>query len=144
MVDNNAGIKPGAVFCTGCGKELVLSSAFCPSCGTPRAVAPVPSASVSPIQAPQQVLSKPVKSKTVAVLLAVFLSYWTWLYTYRANAWKFWTLMPINLVFAVGLNLVAPGAGTVVGVLLAIWPIIDVSVKNKTFYETYWEQFPKR
>jgi len=30
------------------------------------------------------------KSKNIAVLLAVSLSWWTWLYTYKKDAWKFW------------------------------------------------------
>jgi len=30
------------------------------------------------------------KSKMIAVLLAVFLSCFGWLYTYKRNAWKFW------------------------------------------------------
>ncbi len=75
-----------AKYCTVCGAGLVAQAVICPTCGSPTG------------------LALGGKSKTAAVLLAVFLGPWTWLYTYRRNAWKFW----------VGL-----GAG-VVGVVLAI------------------------
>lgn len=31
------------------------------------------------------------KDKTVTVLLAVFLAFWTWLYIYKMDGWKFWS-----------------------------------------------------
>lgn len=34
----------------------------------------------------------------VAVLLAVFLSFWTWVYTYRRDSWKFWIGLVLNFV----------------------------------------------
>lgn len=76
--------------------------------------------------------------------MAVFLGGWTWLYTYRADAWKFWTLVPAGFVINLSLNFALPGLGTVTGVLMAIWPIVDVSVKTREFYDTYWERFPRK
>jgi DNA-directed RNA polymerase subunit RPC12/RpoP len=106
-------------FCANCGHNISDQALACPQCGHPT-----------------QVQLRPAKDKTVAVLLAVFLSFWTWLYTYQADAWKFW----------VGLGL---GAGTFVLLFLAIplfpfagfgvwiWSIVDVSVKPREFYVNY-------
>ncbi|MGH9069869.1 MAG: hypothetical protein ACRDX8_01555, partial [Acidimicrobiales bacterium] len=64
-----------AKYCSVCGTGLVAQAVICPNCGSP--VAPG--------------YRMRYKNKTAAVLLAVFLGPWTWLYTYRRNAWKFWT-----------------------------------------------------
>src|ERR1039458_5641623 len=39
------------------------------------------------------------KSRSVAVLMAIFLSFWSFLYTYSTSAWKFWLGLGI-VVFA--------------------------------------------
>ena len=59
--------------CQTCGGHLEPTARFCNVCGSPA----VPE-------------STSRKSKTVSVLLAVFLFYWTWLYTYKRDGWKFW------------------------------------------------------
>lgn len=63
------------------------------------------------------------KDKTAAVLLAVFLGFWTWCYTYKKDAWKFW----LNL----GLSLVSIGYWLPVA---WIWAIIDASRRPAEFY----------
>ena len=68
------------------------------------------------------------KSKTAAVLLAVFLTFWTWCYTYKRDAWKFW----LNLV----LSVVTLGIWAVT--VAWLWAIIDVAVKPSEYYA----QFP--
>jgi len=66
------------------------------------------------------------KDKTIAVVLAVFLGLWTWLYTYRIDGWKFW----LNL----GLSIVT----LLIWVPIAwIWAIIDTAVKPSQFYTEY-------
>ncbi len=37
----------------------------------------------------------PSKDKTIAIVLAVFLSFWTWLYTYKKSKKKFWIALII-------------------------------------------------
>lgn len=37
--------------------------------------------------------------KGTAILLAVFFGFWSWLYTYQRDAWKFWLCFAINLFF---------------------------------------------
>lgn len=66
------------------------------------------------------------KSKTVAVLLAVFFGFWAWLYIYKKSAWKFW----VNLA----LNVVTFG---IFGFASWIWAIIDTAVKPDAFYESF-------
>ena len=36
------------------------------------------------------------KDKTAAILLAVFLGFWAWLYTYKRDAWKFWLCLGLT------------------------------------------------
>ena len=66
------------------------------------------------------------KSKTTAVLLAVFLGFWTWLYTYRKDAWKFW----LNL----GLSVITLG---LYGIVASIWAIVDAARRPSAWYDSY-------
>lgn len=66
------------------------------------------------------------KSKTTALLLAVFLGFWTWYYTYKRDAWKFW----LNLI------LIVATLGYY-SVIAWIWAIIDVLVKQEGFYSDF-------
>jgi hypothetical protein len=131
-------------FCASCGNGLVASAVVCPSCGSPQ----------------KGFSTTGGKSKTVAVLLAVFLSAWTWVYTFQANAKKFWIavgLWVLGIIFyAIGVASVvhagitcdqfnncqvrnASGGGTIlIGwlIFLAVWlwAIIDAATKNQEFY----------
>jgi hypothetical protein len=69
------------------------------------------------------------KEKTAAVLLAVFLSFWSWLYTYKVNAWKFWTGLGI-CVFFFWLLFLPP-----IGVW--IWAIVDNATKDEKWYKNF-------
>ena len=68
------------------------------------------------------------KSKTTAILLAVFLSFFTWLYTYKDDAWKFWVGM-ISTIF--GAPLIFPG------ILIWICAIIDAAKRDEDWYAEY-------
>ena len=68
------------------------------------------------------------KKKGVSVGLAVFLSQWTWLYTYREDAWKFWVGLMLNLIL--WWTLIVP-----LGVW--IWAMVDTGTKLKEWYENY-------
>ena len=75
------------------------------------------------------------KDKSVAVLLAVFLGCWTWVYTYKKDAWKFWLCLGLNLTVFNPLwtvfILLLPNIG------LWIWSIIDTATKPDEFYRNY-------
>ncbi|MCL4479769.1 MAG: hypothetical protein M1381_11880 [Deltaproteobacteria bacterium] len=66
------------------------------------------------------------KEKTVAILLAVFLGFWTWVYTYQKDAGKFWG----NLIFTV----ITFG---IWGIVAWIWAIISAVTRPDEFYMNY-------
>lgn len=110
-----------AQYCVTCGNGLVATAAICPRCGTP----------VSG-RKPGQVGAK---SRTAAVLLAVFLSFWSFLYTYRTAAWKFWLglgLAVFGFILVPTLNIPTNSlAGTFIWTAIAlgvwVWAIVDRS-----------------
>lgn len=103
---------PGQRICRHCGNGLVATAVVCTSCGSP--------------------VGK-VKSKPAAVVLAVFLSFWSWLYTYSKNGWKFWVGLALTIIgFASGRQ----GGGLI---LLGVWmwSVVDNAVKPTTYYTSY-------
>jgi hypothetical protein len=79
----------GNNFCSACGNKLILTAVICPSCGSPTAKFAASSSNTR------------VKSKSTAVLLAVFFGFWTWLYTYQINKAKFWIALVILSIVGV-------------------------------------------
>jgi hypothetical protein len=130
-------------FCASCGRGLVAAAVICPNCGA----------------AQKGFSTAGGKSKTTAILLAVFLSAWTWVYTSKANSKKFlialvlWVVEVIIFIigaqhfsstFACGQMTsqcsVHPGSASfiLVSYLIAfaiwIWAIIDASTESQEFY----------
>lgn len=102
------------------------------------------------------------KEKVISVLLAVFLGFWTWLYTYRRDHRKFWVGLGLSIVFTIpcplllGLGLLRGLGGPMFSpnwaaliVLIALvvstlgtgciwlWAIIDTALKKQEWYEQY-------
>ncbi len=81
------------------------------------------------------------KDKTIAILLVVFLSFWTWLYTYRRDANKFWAGLGIAIGgFILGSLLAVVFVGFIF--MLApfavwIWAIVDTASKSQEYYIRY-------
>lgn len=73
-------------------------------------------------------------SKTTAVLLAVFLAPFTWLYTYKTDATKFWVGLS---VYILGLILSILVVGVFVCAGIWIWAIVDAARRPDQFYEAY-------
>lgn len=75
------------------------------------------------------------KDRTTALLLAIFLGGWTWVYTYRRDAWKFWLTLGLNLTLFnplwSWLLLFLPNIG------LHVWAIVDVAIRPQQFYDNY-------
>jgi uncharacterized membrane protein len=86
---------------------------MCPTCGTP--------------------LSIP-HSKGAAILLAVFLTFWTWLYTYKRDAAKFWVGLGLSILGAI-LTIVLVGFLILFGVWL--WAVTDTATKSEYWYQQY-------
>lgn len=112
--------QAGAVaqYCATCGNGLVATAAVCPRCGTP----------VSRTQVG-------AKSRTAAVVLAVFLSFWSFLYTYSNSASKFWLGFGLSigsLILAVIIDdathsNAAAGLWALIALGVWIWSIVDRS-----------------
>jgi len=138
---------PVTKFCGKCGNGLVETAVVCPACGS----------AVSSVNPPSN------KSKTVAVVLACFLTGWTWLYTYKVNARKFWIFFALGVV-SVALDIVGfvtianhttciygtnicgttPNNGStylaiggLVSFALWMWAIIDTATKSQEWYSQY-------
>ena len=103
-------------YCSDCGKTVKIKAVICPNCGVQ--------------QTNQKLFEKTgPKSKAASVVLAVFLSFWTWIYTYRKDSWKFWLGLAIAVVFSV-FYLLGP-------IAVWIWAIIDTSIKSQEWYEDF-------
>jgi hypothetical protein len=112
-------------YCTTCGNGLVATAAICPRCGTPVAGSSFAHS------------AQGGKSRSTAVILAVFFSFWSFLYTYSVSARKFWVGFGISflaVVFVIIARDVLSNNTTsytgeplvvVLGVGVWIWSIID-------------------
>lgn len=107
------------MYCSSCGKIIKKEAAFCVHCGV------AVHGNHHPVQHRQHAAPAP-KDKTTAVLLAVFLGFWTWIYTYQKDAWKFW----LNLV----LSIITFGMWALVA---WVWAVIDVAVKPTEYYQNF-------
>lgn len=134
--------KDDEMYCINCGKIINKNTVFCPSCGVQLKEVKVELSNTLVTR------GVAVKSKAVAVVLAVFFSFWSWLYTYGKNGKKFWTSL-IGLGTIVGLSI----ASTInielswLRWIIILWPIavcgiwlyaiIDNAVRDYKFYIDY-------
>ena len=133
----NCGVRPpdGYSYCQACAAPTTPLSEICVKCGT-RLIRQT--AVVYGITTGRS--GGCAKSKATSVLLAVFLSFWTWLYTYRLDNWKFWTafaLWVFQMIVAAALTGTASWYPRLLIPAIWIWAIVDVSVKNETWYSEY-------
>lgn len=68
------------------------------------------------------------KTKSTAILLAVFFNFWSWLYTWREDKNKF--IISLALVIVLWWTIILPFA-------IWFWAIIDTSIKSRKWYEGY-------
>lgn len=83
------------------------------------------------------------KEKIIAILLAVFLTFWAWLYTYEKNAWKFWVGLLVAVALAILFSypelpfelpfVLLPVFNGVVW----IWAIVDAALRRDEWYRYY-------
>jgi hypothetical protein len=154
-------------YCMSCGARPLAGTAFCPACAgatTPASEICVKCGSklARPIPVGAAITTRTAKSKLASILLAVFLGFWTWLYTYKKDGWKFWTGLGVSFVAFIGLSvffaawviqgigesanftdssLLALGliyaAGTIIGTGVWIWGIVDTAIKKNEWYDNY-------
>ncbi|GEM_PF-563097 len=171
---------PDEIYCPECGRTVQRDLRQCPFCNTDfrklfgveehhdagyGTGAPYGSqdgfssgnASGKPLPQPY-----PAKSKTVAVVLAVFLGFWAWLYTFKNNYLKFWiTLGASGVVFIIisayscsiitdSMNYGNYGTNyfgssfigfivfiNIVSFGLWVWSVVDNAIKPESFYRNY-------
>ncbi len=142
-----------AEICMGCGVQPPRGGKFCQSCGAE--VSPLAEMCVKCGARLGKRVSKG-KSKTASVLLAVFLGYWTWLYTHGKDAWKFWTCLVVDSVatglMVWGLNelmmgsyyysygqeaVVGVGVGGAIQLAVWVWAIVDAAHRSSEWYKNY-------
>lgn len=70
-------------YCAACGNGLIATAAICPKCGSPTGSRKISSSGSTG------------RNKTTAVLLAVFLGFWTYLYTFSEDSKKFWISLSV-------------------------------------------------
>jgi hypothetical protein len=143
------------MFCKNCGKEIIGTPDICPSCGIkpleghsycPSCGSPITPSTERCVQCGARVRgtsSSGSKNKIVSILLAVFLGYWTWIYTYKKDGWKFWTVLGVFVITSLlsyFLTRVNPGFAALSPIFWFgswIWPILDVVLKNDEWYINY-------
>lgn len=159
---------PNEIYCPECGRTIHRGSTGCPFCyadlkkifsGTQDTADTQDyyQSSTTPIMS-----RAPVKSKAVAVILAVFFGYWTWLYTYARNNMKFWSMMGvfavifiINIAYSCSMVQDAMSGniypdnyfsgGFLVFMVISyfvyfaswVWAIVDNALKPESFYRDY-------
>ena len=130
-----SGKKEGKMFCKNCGKEVDANAEFCGNCGTRVSeAASQPAVNPAPAAPPATAGGK---KKSVALVLAILLSFFTWLYTFKRDSKKFFIgLGAWILVIILGFV----GVGIFLGILMVaiwIWGIVDVTRKNDEWYRSY-------
>ena len=68
------------------------------------------------------------RERMISLLLAIFLSFWTWLYTYKYDKKKFWWALVLNVLLF---------WTVVVPLGFYVWAIIDVVTKDEKIYKRY-------
>ena len=112
-------------FCMNCGTGLIGSAIVCPRCGSG---APHADRSMYAYGTPAK------KDKTVALILAIFVGHFAWLYTYDRDQQKFWIGTGI---WVGGFLLLFFVVGFFMWIGLWIWVIVDVVQRNDDWYAAY-------
>lgn len=147
-------LLPQAAICIGCGVAPPKGGSYCQNCGSPV----VPLAEVC-VKCGVRLAHAHHKSRTASILLAVFLSYWTWLYTYKRDRRKFWLSLSLTLLFTVpsvplffwmnatpaievsdAATIIAGTwviVGWLAGVGIWVWAIVNAAAKPEYWYDHY-------
>jgi hypothetical protein len=165
---------PDEIYCPECGRTIERGLQVCPLCNVDfRKIfslgedQDVPSGNLPPYQDYYQpsavpIRHDPVKNKVVAIVLAFFFGYWSWLYTYGKNMVKFWSslgviavLFIINIAYSCSLIQDSMSGyaystdyfsgGFLTFVILVnianfaiwVWALVDNATKPESFYRDY-------
>jgi len=149
------------IFCWSCGEPIKKEAVICIRCGVQtRPLIPQGNTASTSFGAQSfPVLPTHSKDKTTAVLLAVFLSFWAWLYTFKRDKRKFifaclvlflsapLLLLGIFLAHDFGLYSIADRETIMLPIWIFLftlallgfwlWAIIVSSVRSKNWYASY-------
>ena len=140
--------KEDEIYCVECGKPIKRNAVICVHCGVQVKKLAYQS---------KEVPTATHKSKSAAVVLAVFFSYWSWLYTYKRSRIKFWIAFSISTIWSfiyltTGIDAISSKQSinycfanygnwiwiaSFFGIGIWIWAIVDNAVKPNSFYENY-------
>ena len=145
------------IYCWNCGKPINKKAVICVHCGVPTQHSAQPLSQRSVVGG---------KSKTTAVLLAVFLGSWTWVYTWKKDKAKFLICFGLSMLsvcayiilFALiynsaansyygssdlstytGIMGVSQICSVVWGIAVWLWAVINSAVRPSEWYEHYGE-----
>jgi hypothetical protein len=151
-------------FCGNCGTQYQDGMRFCPRCGAAAASQPMPPPPIyapPPQQAPYGypppayppppqpmpyggMYAQPrygAKSKTVAVLLALFFNAWTWAYTFKRDKGKFFLTLIVGAILTIAFY--ATQSYTVVLAIYAfsgiiwLWAFFGALFRSSQWYAYY-------
>jgi hypothetical protein len=118
-------------FCSECGNSLIETAVICPKCGSPTS------------RFGQYVGStNHPKSKAVAVVLAVFVGIWSYLYTYKKDVGAFWvsfaaqTLVFFSIMFIPDDNL-GPNPAWLISLLFNVVALIVQATRTSAWFERF-------
>ena len=126
MNEESKAKKENEIFCPECGEPIKRNAVVCPHCGI----------QVKELETKSTVS---VKSKSVAVVLAIFFSFFSWMYTYGRNRLKFWICLIVTVIMIlVRLSNDYPEAIYIaISGYIWLYSIIDNSTKSYKFYSDY-------
>lgn len=158
MDDLNKMKAQDEIYCPECGTVIKRSSVFCTEC---RTQLKEKKENIVEVTKPKEVALAPSKNKTIAILLSIFLGFWSWLYTYKVDRKKFWVYLCLILPGVVGIpiiinlsisgyvsnsafvNVFLEGYGTwvwmyfLVNLSSFIWALVNSIARTESFYTNY-------
>ena len=127
------------VYCWQCGKQHAAAAVICVGCGCETYFASEKS----------KENSSNTKSKTISVVLAVFISYWSFLYTFQKDWWKFLIAILCDIWFGLAYVIVAVNSYSEEPVVIAFLAFVLIrflcwlgsvllsSCRSQHWYENY-------
>lgn len=117
------------IYCPECGKAIKRNAVICVHCGI----------QIKPLQDStakhEEIITIP-KSRKVTLWLVLFLGFFSWLYTFRKDWWKFLISSFIFLILFIVIKRNETVA-FIIGAIVYLWPVIDVTIRKESFYENY-------
>jgi MFS-type transporter involved in bile tolerance (Atg22 family) len=129
-------------FCSECGNALIETAVICPKCGSPTVrFGQYVGSNGGGNPNNGMVYATQQKSKSVAVVLAVFLGFWTYLYTYKKDVGNFWASLAIQIFAFFVLIFIPDGTGPhpawLIAVVINIVAIIVQASRTSAWFAAY-------